>query len=219
MSIFHCGLNTIILIVYFLFSQPLCWQLYLLSTHNPLQICNEKLSHLCRYDIMLSCWSHDPLKRPSFRKLVERTELLLSENTKNVRKYTINNFWVFFFWYIWWLYYKTELLTIDVSLSFFLLLTFKESRLWIWRSISECCVADSSTLFLRFTWDWATTLLIQNRGHHHVDWAQFAVRQLPPSLYCKAQLTSFWTTSDTCKDAHTLTHAHTSISLWGHTFT
>uniref|UniRef100_A0A671YH05 Mast/stem cell growth factor receptor n=1 Tax=Sparus aurata TaxID=8175 RepID=A0A671YH05_SPAAU len=36
------------------------------------------------YDMMLSCWSHDPLKRPSFRKLVERTELLLSENTKNV---------------------------------------------------------------------------------------------------------------------------------------
>uniref|UniRef100_A0A672FNA8 receptor protein-tyrosine kinase n=1 Tax=Salarias fasciatus TaxID=181472 RepID=A0A672FNA8_SALFA len=36
------------------------------------------------YDIMLSCWSHDPVKRPSFRKLVERTELLLSENTKNV---------------------------------------------------------------------------------------------------------------------------------------
>ncbi|KAK6324478.1 hypothetical protein J4Q44_G00038200 [Coregonus suidteri] len=36
------------------------------------------------YDMMLSCWSEDPLKRPSFRKLVERTELLLSENTKNV---------------------------------------------------------------------------------------------------------------------------------------
>ncbi|XP_023811723.1 mast/stem cell growth factor receptor kita [Oryzias latipes] len=36
------------------------------------------------YDMMLSCWNHDPLKRPSFRKLVERTELLLSENTKNV---------------------------------------------------------------------------------------------------------------------------------------
>ncbi|XP_029297663.1 KIT proto-oncogene, receptor tyrosine kinase b [Cottoperca gobio] len=36
------------------------------------------------YDMMLSCWSHDPLKRPSFRKLVERTELLLSENTRNV---------------------------------------------------------------------------------------------------------------------------------------
>ncbi|XP_029706084.1 KIT proto-oncogene, receptor tyrosine kinase b isoform X2 [Takifugu rubripes] len=36
------------------------------------------------YDIMLSCWSHDPLKRPSFRNLVERTELLLSENTRNV---------------------------------------------------------------------------------------------------------------------------------------
>lgn len=36
------------------------------------------------YDIMLSCWNHDPLKRPSFRKLVERAELLLSENTRNV---------------------------------------------------------------------------------------------------------------------------------------
>ncbi|XP_068448220.1 KIT proto-oncogene, receptor tyrosine kinase b [Clinocottus analis] len=36
------------------------------------------------YDMMLSCWNHDPLKRPSFRKLVERTELLLSENTRNV---------------------------------------------------------------------------------------------------------------------------------------
>ncbi|XP_044045595.1 KIT proto-oncogene, receptor tyrosine kinase b isoform X2 [Siniperca chuatsi] len=36
------------------------------------------------YDMMLSCWNHDPLKRPSFRKLVERSELLLSENTKNL---------------------------------------------------------------------------------------------------------------------------------------
>lgn len=36
---------------------------------------------------MLSCWNHDPLKRPSFRKLVERTELLLSENTKNVSRW------------------------------------------------------------------------------------------------------------------------------------
>uniref|UniRef100_A0A8C6P2D8 receptor protein-tyrosine kinase n=1 Tax=Nothobranchius furzeri TaxID=105023 RepID=A0A8C6P2D8_NOTFU len=36
------------------------------------------------YEMMLSCWNHDPLKRPSFRKLVERTELLLSENTKNL---------------------------------------------------------------------------------------------------------------------------------------
>ncbi|XP_072239456.1 KIT proto-oncogene, receptor tyrosine kinase b isoform X2 [Leuresthes tenuis] len=42
------------------------------------------------YDMMLSCWNHDPLKRPSFRKLVERTELLLSENTKNVYL-TLNN--------------------------------------------------------------------------------------------------------------------------------
>ncbi|CAL1601523.1 unnamed protein product [Knipowitschia caucasica] len=36
------------------------------------------------YDMMLCCWNHDPLKRPSFRKLVESTELLLSENTRNV---------------------------------------------------------------------------------------------------------------------------------------
>ncbi|TMS23124.1 Mast/stem cell growth factor receptor kita [Larimichthys crocea] len=43
------------------------------------------------YDMMLSCWSHDPLKRPSFRKLVERTELLLSENTKNVYLRLSNN--------------------------------------------------------------------------------------------------------------------------------
>uniref|UniRef100_A0A3Q1JEW6 receptor protein-tyrosine kinase n=1 Tax=Anabas testudineus TaxID=64144 RepID=A0A3Q1JEW6_ANATE len=45
------------------------------------------------YDMMLSCWSHDPLKRPSFRKLVETTELLLSENTKNVisQTYRVEN--------------------------------------------------------------------------------------------------------------------------------
>ncbi|KAF7650754.1 hypothetical protein LDENG_00121000 [Lucifuga dentata] len=36
------------------------------------------------YEMMLSCWNQDPFKRPSFRKLVENTELLLSENTKNV---------------------------------------------------------------------------------------------------------------------------------------
>uniref|UniRef100_A0AAY5KRX2 receptor protein-tyrosine kinase n=1 Tax=Esox lucius TaxID=8010 RepID=A0AAY5KRX2_ESOLU len=36
------------------------------------------------YDVMLSCWSEDPLKRPSFKKLVEGTEILLSENTRNV---------------------------------------------------------------------------------------------------------------------------------------
>uniref|UniRef100_A0A8C9YZG6 receptor protein-tyrosine kinase n=1 Tax=Sander lucioperca TaxID=283035 RepID=A0A8C9YZG6_SANLU len=38
------------------------------------------------YDMMLSCWNQDPLKRPSFRKLVERTELMLSENTRNVSR-------------------------------------------------------------------------------------------------------------------------------------
>nr|XP_057925311.1 KIT proto-oncogene, receptor tyrosine kinase b isoform X2 [Doryrhamphus excisus] len=42
------------------------------------------------YDMMLSCWNQDPLKRPPFRKLVERTELLLSENTRNVYL-TLNN--------------------------------------------------------------------------------------------------------------------------------
>ncbi|CAL8287470.1 unnamed protein product [Arctogadus glacialis] len=36
------------------------------------------------YDMMLSCWNDDPLKRPSFQKLVESTEMLLSENTKNI---------------------------------------------------------------------------------------------------------------------------------------
>ncbi|XP_072319112.1 KIT proto-oncogene, receptor tyrosine kinase b [Eucyclogobius newberryi] len=36
------------------------------------------------YDMMLCCWNHDPLKRPSFKKLVASTELLLSENTRNV---------------------------------------------------------------------------------------------------------------------------------------
>ncbi|KAJ3614042.1 hypothetical protein NHX12_017619 [Muraenolepis orangiensis] len=36
------------------------------------------------YDMMLSCWNDDPLKRPSFQNLVEKTELLLSQNTKNI---------------------------------------------------------------------------------------------------------------------------------------
>ncbi|XP_031727767.1 KIT proto-oncogene, receptor tyrosine kinase b isoform X1 [Anarrhichthys ocellatus] len=43
-----------------------------------------ELAPIEMYDMMLSCWNHDPLKRPSFRKLVERTELLLSESTRNV---------------------------------------------------------------------------------------------------------------------------------------
>uniref|UniRef100_A0A8C7IJ37 receptor protein-tyrosine kinase n=1 Tax=Oncorhynchus kisutch TaxID=8019 RepID=A0A8C7IJ37_ONCKI len=46
------------------------------------------------YDMMLSCWSEDPLKRPSFRKVVERTELLLSEHTKNVRSGTVQHRWL-----------------------------------------------------------------------------------------------------------------------------
>uniref|UniRef100_A0A671MKF5 Mast/stem cell growth factor receptor Kit n=1 Tax=Sinocyclocheilus anshuiensis TaxID=1608454 RepID=A0A671MKF5_9TELE len=36
------------------------------------------------YEVMRWCWSADPLKRPTFKKLVERTELLLSETTKHV---------------------------------------------------------------------------------------------------------------------------------------
>ncbi|XP_030643569.1 KIT proto-oncogene, receptor tyrosine kinase b [Chanos chanos] len=36
------------------------------------------------YEVMRWCWSADPMKRPSFKKLVERTELLLSETTKHV---------------------------------------------------------------------------------------------------------------------------------------
>ncbi|KAJ8000524.1 hypothetical protein DPEC_G00181010 [Dallia pectoralis] len=42
-----------------------------------------EMAHGEIYDVMMSCWSEDPLKRPSFSKLVERTEMLLSENTKN----------------------------------------------------------------------------------------------------------------------------------------
>uniref|UniRef100_A0A8B9JHA1 receptor protein-tyrosine kinase n=1 Tax=Astyanax mexicanus TaxID=7994 RepID=A0A8B9JHA1_ASTMX len=37
------------------------------------------------YEVMRWCWSADPLKRPTFKKLVERTEMLLSETTKHVR--------------------------------------------------------------------------------------------------------------------------------------
>uniref|UniRef100_A0A8C1BY11 receptor protein-tyrosine kinase n=1 Tax=Cyprinus carpio carpio TaxID=630221 RepID=A0A8C1BY11_CYPCA len=37
------------------------------------------------YEVMRWCWSADPLKRPTFKKLVERTEHLLSEITKRVR--------------------------------------------------------------------------------------------------------------------------------------
>ncbi|KAG9259947.1 mast/stem cell growth factor receptor kita-like [Astyanax mexicanus] len=36
------------------------------------------------YEVMRWCWSADPLKRPTFKKLVERTEMLLSETTKHV---------------------------------------------------------------------------------------------------------------------------------------
>uniref|UniRef100_A0AAY4AGS0 receptor protein-tyrosine kinase n=1 Tax=Denticeps clupeoides TaxID=299321 RepID=A0AAY4AGS0_9TELE len=36
------------------------------------------------YELMRNCWNTDPLKRPSFKKLVERTENLLSEHTKHV---------------------------------------------------------------------------------------------------------------------------------------
>ncbi|TRY66258.1 hypothetical protein DNTS_006736 [Danionella cerebrum] len=35
------------------------------------------------YEVMRWCWSADPLKRPTFKKLLERTELLLSESTKH----------------------------------------------------------------------------------------------------------------------------------------
>ncbi|XP_043091244.1 KIT proto-oncogene, receptor tyrosine kinase b isoform X2 [Puntigrus tetrazona] len=35
------------------------------------------------YEVMRWCWSADPLKRPTFKKLVERTELLLSETTRH----------------------------------------------------------------------------------------------------------------------------------------
>uniref|UniRef100_A0A8B9JH56 receptor protein-tyrosine kinase n=1 Tax=Astyanax mexicanus TaxID=7994 RepID=A0A8B9JH56_ASTMX len=37
------------------------------------------------YEVMRWCWSADPLKRPTFKKLVERTEMLLSETTKHLQ--------------------------------------------------------------------------------------------------------------------------------------
>uniref|UniRef100_A0A4W4EV51 receptor protein-tyrosine kinase n=1 Tax=Electrophorus electricus TaxID=8005 RepID=A0A4W4EV51_ELEEL len=37
------------------------------------------------------CWSTDPLKRPTFKKLVERTEMLLSETTKHVSDINFGN--------------------------------------------------------------------------------------------------------------------------------
>lgn len=40
---------------------------------------------LChRYMVMRSCWEADPYRRPSFRKLVEKVELQLSDTTKHV---------------------------------------------------------------------------------------------------------------------------------------
>lgn len=37
-----------------------------------------------RYMVMHSCWEADPYRRPSFRKLVEKVELQLSDTTKHV---------------------------------------------------------------------------------------------------------------------------------------
>lgn len=35
------------------------------------------------YEVMRFCWNNDPLKRPPFKKLAERIEVLLSEHTKH----------------------------------------------------------------------------------------------------------------------------------------
>ncbi|KAG9329133.1 hypothetical protein JZ751_007541 [Albula glossodonta] len=39
---------------------------------------------LCVYHIMKSCWEAEPLRRPSFGKIVEQIELQLSDNTKHI---------------------------------------------------------------------------------------------------------------------------------------
>ncbi|XP_051982919.1 mast/stem cell growth factor receptor kita-like [Xyrauchen texanus] len=47
------------------------------------RMCEPEFAPIEIYEVMRWCWSADPLKRPTFKKLVERTELLLSETTKH----------------------------------------------------------------------------------------------------------------------------------------
>lgn len=53
--------------------------------HFPTHKKNPIAVLLCfRYDIMHSCWDADPVKRPSFSKIVEKIEQQISDSTKHV---------------------------------------------------------------------------------------------------------------------------------------
>lgn len=40
--------------------------------------------YFCRYDVMKTCWDADPLKRPTFKQVVQLIEKQISDNTKHV---------------------------------------------------------------------------------------------------------------------------------------
>ncbi|KAL2097442.1 hypothetical protein ACEWY4_006649 [Coilia grayii] len=47
------------------------------------RMCEPEFAPIEIYEVMRCCWNADPLKRPPFKKLVEKTEVLLSEHTKH----------------------------------------------------------------------------------------------------------------------------------------
>ena len=39
---------------------------------------------MCWYDVMKTCWDADPLKRPTFKQVVQLIEKQISDSTKHV---------------------------------------------------------------------------------------------------------------------------------------